>query len=1143
VGVTILQSGEKAASVLNSTDKTDAGTSHGAPSVYQKLMYLVMMLPLFGCEFDSQNPGILVSPTSGLVTNESGTTAQFTITLNSKPDAMVAIPVFSSDTSEGEVNPAQVSFSASNWSTPKTVSVFGKDDSLPDGDIAYSINFQPTQSGDQRYNNLSIAAISAVNQDDDGAPSAGVTITPSSGLQTSENLTTDAFTLVLDSQPASTVTVAISSSDTSEGTASPASLTFTTGNWNSPQTVMLTGADDSLLDGDVNYTILFNVQSSDSNYNGLTLAPITAVNQDNDATPSAGITITPSSGLQTSENLTTDIFTVVLNTQPTGLVTVAIISSDTSEGTVSPTSLTFTTSNWNSPQTVTLTGADDSLVDGDANYTILFNVQSSDSNYNGLTLAPITAVNQDNDATPSAGITITPSSGLQTSEDLATDAFTLVLDSQPASTVTVAISSSDTSEGSVSPASLTFTTGNWNSPQIVTLTGADDSLVDGDANYSILFNVQSSDSNYNGLTLTPVTAVNLDNDSPPSAGVTITPSAGLQTSEDLTTDTFTLVLGSQPADTVTIAITSSDTGEGSVSPSSILFTTGNWDIAQTITVTGVDDTLMDGAVDYNIAFNVQSADSNYSGLALTPVTATNQDNDTTPATGITVTPSAGLQTSEDLTTDTFTVVLDSQPTDTVTVTLTSSDSGEGTVSPGSLSFTTANWSTPQAVTVSGVDDPALDGDTNYSISFNVQSNDSNYNGLSLTPVTAVNQDNDTAAITVTPSSGLVTSEDLTTDTFTVALTSQPTDTVTVTLTSSDTGEGTVSPASLTFTIGNWNSAQTVTVSGEDDAQVDGDVSYTISFSIQSTDSNYNGMAITPVSAVNQDNDVITPPPSNYVLYIEPGIIDIAASTITGNGAAQLPAVGYALSNTLPGQTPGPVIEAMVGQTTTIEVVNDHLNPHGFEIEGLLTNTPVLLPGETLQFQFTPTEAGVYRYGDPDLLRRALGLQGAVVVRPADNPNTAWTGGPAFDQKRTWVIADFDETWLLNPAGVDTALYNPNYFLMNGKSGFAAKEDPASTIVGNVGETFLIRIVNAGQFDQSLHFHSNHFQIISEGGFKYTNPATAPVVTTINVKRASTAMILFTLTQTGTYPVHVHTAQMETGNGVYLNGTATFIIGN
>jgi hypothetical protein len=548
--------------------------------------------------------------------------------------------------------------------------------------------------------------------------------------------------------------------------------------------------------------------------------------------------------------------------------------------------------------------------------------------------------------------------------------------------------------------------------------------------------------------------------------------------------------------------------------------------------------MVDGTVGYSISFTVQSGDSNYNNLTVAPLDAENLDNDIA---NVIATPASGLSTSENLTSDNFDVILTSQPADTVSITLTSSDTGEATVSPGSLTFTTGNWNVAQTVTLTGVDDFIVDGDASFNVSFTVQSSDVNYNGLAVSSVTAINQDNDTAAINLVPASGLVTSEDLTTDSFTAVLTSQPTNTVTISLTSSNTLEGTVSPGTLTFTAANWDAPQTVTVSGVDDSTVDGDVDYAINLSVQSTDNNYNGMTLTPVSATNQDNDT-TPPPTSYVLYIEPAIIDIAASTITGNGATQLNAMGYALTNSPPGKTPGPVIEAVVGQTTTVEVVNDHINPHRFEIESLLTNTPEMQPGETRQFQFTPTEAGVYRYGDPQLLRRALGLQGAVVVRPAGNPNTAWTGGPAFDQERTWVIADFDETWLNSPATVDTNVYNPNYFLMNGKSGFAAKQDPASVIDGNVGDTFLIRIVNAGQFDQSLHFHSNHFQIISEGGFKYTNLATAPVVTTINVKRASTAMVLFTLTQTGTYPVHVHTAQMQTGNGVYLNGTATYIIG-
>ena len=60
--------------------------------------------------------------------------------------------------------------------------------------------------------------------------------------------------------------------------------------------------------------------------------------------------------------------------------------------------------------------------------------------------------------------------------------------------------------------------------------------------------------------------------------------------------------------------------------------------------------------------------------------------------------------------NTFTVVLDSPPPSDVVLSVVSSDTDEVTVSPGVLTFTATNWSSPQAVTVSGVDDSARDGD-------------------------------------------------------------------------------------------------------------------------------------------------------------------------------------------------------------------------------------------------------------------------------------------------------------------------------------------------------------------------------------------------------------------------------------------------
>ena len=75
----------------------------------------------------------------------------------------------------------------------------------------------------------------------------------------------------------------ISSGNTDEGVASPASLTFTPANWNTPQTVTVTGVDDDEEDGDVDYTIVVGAAtSSDPDYDGYDGRDVAVVNKDNE---------------------------------------------------------------------------------------------------------------------------------------------------------------------------------------------------------------------------------------------------------------------------------------------------------------------------------------------------------------------------------------------------------------------------------------------------------------------------------------------------------------------------------------------------------------------------------------------------------------------------------------------------------------------------------------------------------------------------------------------------------------------------------------------------------------------------------------------------------------------------------------------
>jgi hypothetical protein len=338
---------------------------------------------------------------------------------------------------------------------------------------------------------------------------ASIDVVPTAGLVTTEAGGTAAFTVVLSAQPTSDVTVPVSSNDTSEGTVSTASLVFTSANWDVPQTVTVTGVDDVQIDGDVAYSIVLDpATSADLIFNGLDPTDVGVSNADNDV---AGVTVAPPPVPTTTEAGGTAAFTVVLSAQPAGDVSFPVASNDVTEGTASVVGVTFTSLDWNVPQTITVTGVDDFVVDGDVGYSIALGATTSvDPNFNAIDPADVALTNLDNDG---AGVTVVPTTGLATDESGSTDSFTVVLTAQPASDVSIAISSSDATEASAAPASLTFTSLNWNVPQTVTVTGVDDLLIDGPQPFTIVTGATASaDAGFNGLDVSDVGGINGDDD-------------------------------------------------------------------------------------------------------------------------------------------------------------------------------------------------------------------------------------------------------------------------------------------------------------------------------------------------------------------------------------------------------------------------------------------------------------------------------------------------------------------------------------------------------------------------------------------------------------------------------------------------------
>ena len=252
---------------------------------------------------------------------------------------------------------------------------------------------------------------------------------------------------MLASRPTADVTIDLSSSDPTEGAVSPLSVTFTPTTWNESRTITVIGMDDAEVDGPMGYAVLTTAAtSSDPVYASVDAADVSVSNLDNDV---AGIVVSPTAGLTTTEAGGTATFTVVLTSQPSAGVTIDLSSSDTGEGTVAPASVTFTAATWNAPQTVTVTGADDSVADGPRAYGIVTAAAlSADPGYEDRHASDVVLTNTDDDT---AGIVVTPISGLTTSEAGGMATFTVVLTSQPTADVLVGLSSSDTTEGTVAP--------------------------------------------------------------------------------------------------------------------------------------------------------------------------------------------------------------------------------------------------------------------------------------------------------------------------------------------------------------------------------------------------------------------------------------------------------------------------------------------------------------------------------------------------------------------------------------------------------------------------------------------------------------------------------------------------------------------
>ena len=504
----------------------------------------------------------------------------------------------------------------------------------------------------------------------------------------------------------------------------------------------------------------------------------------------------------------TGTYEVELDSQPTDAVDVTVTASG--DATVDPGTLSFTTTDWSTARTVTVSGSQDAdAAAGSASITHTAN----GGDYQNLA-GPTVAVTVTDDDTASTAVTLSVND-TEVAEDSSSGEpieVTATLDGATRGTatdVTVTVAGGTATAGddftAVDDVTVTIAAGEASGTGTFTLTPVNDDVDEADETVTV------SGTTTSGLTVRPTAGLTVTITDDDTRGVSVSQTA--LTVREGGTGTYEVELDSQPTYAVDVTVTAS--GDATVDPGTLSFTTTDWSTARTVTVSGSQDA--DAAAgSASITHTANGGD--YQNLAGPTVAVTVTDDDTAStavtlslddtevaedsssgepievtatldratlgtATDVTVTVAGGTATAG----DDFTAV------DDVTVTIAAGEaSGTGTF------------------TLEPVDDAVDEADETVTVSATTTS------GLTVRPtagLTVTITDDDTRGVTV--SATALTVREGGTGTYEVELDSQPTDAVDVTVTAS--GDATVDAQTLSFTAGDWSTAQTVTVTGKEDA--------------------------------------------------------------------------------------------------------------------------------------------------------------------------------------------------------------------------------------------------------------------------------------------------------------------------------------
>ena len=363
--------------------------------------------------------------------------------------------------------------------------------------------------------------------------------------------------------------------------------------------------DDAVAEADGKFTV--RLQPGDGYTLGTSSSvTVTIVDNDGEESPTApGVTVSKSALTVAEEDPTGDRYTVVLDIQPTADVTVTVAGYAGTDVTPDPATLTFTPSNWDTPQTVTVTAGDDADTTDDT-VLLTHSATSTDSEYSGIEITEVAVTVTDNDTAQVTGVTVTPGNTQLAVSWTAVDHATGYKVQWKSGSEGY---NTDDRQAVVTPSSTTSHT----------IQGLNNG-----AEYTVQVIATRTNDGPPSVEMTGTPAA------PTTAGVTVSKSALTVAEEDPTGNSYTVVLDIQPTGDVTVTVAGHTGTDVTPYPATLMFTVVNWDTARTVTVTAGDDadTTDDTVL---LTHSATSTDSEYSGIVIGEVTVTVNDDDTAQA--------------------------------------------------------------------------------------------------------------------------------------------------------------------------------------------------------------------------------------------------------------------------------------------------------------------------------------------------------------------------------------------------------------------------------------------------------------------------------------------------------------------------------